>query len=72
MIDTAVIPAAGRGSRMMPLTTAIPKEMFPVGRLPMIEHSIIELVSSGIKRIRRCCYKGKGLYRGSALCNGNT
>jgi UTP--glucose-1-phosphate uridylyltransferase len=59
MIDTAVIPAAGRGSRMMPLTTAIPKEMFPVGRLPMIEHSIIELVSSGIKRICIIIREGK-------------
>ena len=51
MIETAVIPAAGYGSRMEPLTIAIPKEMLPLGRLPVIEHTVIELVSSGIKRI---------------------
>ena len=51
MIETAVIPAAGYGSRMKPLTIAVPKEMFPLGGIPMIEHTIIELVASGINRI---------------------
>jgi UTP--glucose-1-phosphate uridylyltransferase len=50
-VETAVIPAAGYGSRMEPLTMAIPKEMFPLGHLPVIEHTIIELISSGVKRI---------------------
>ena len=51
MIKTAVVPAAGYGSRMKPLTMSIPKEMLPLGHLPVIEHTVIELVSSGIKRI---------------------
>lgn len=51
MIETAVIPAAGYGSRMKPLTMVIPKEMFPLGNLPVIEHTIRELIFSGIKRI---------------------
>jgi UTP--glucose-1-phosphate uridylyltransferase len=51
LIETAVVPAAGHGSRMRPLTMAIPKEMFPLGSLPVIEHTLLELVSSGIKRI---------------------
>jgi UTP--glucose-1-phosphate uridylyltransferase len=51
MIETAVVPAAGYGSRMRPLTIAVPKEMFPLGRIPIIEHTIIELVASGINRI---------------------
>ena len=59
MIDTAVIPAAGYGRRMEPLTTFLPKEMFPLGRLPMIEHTIIELKRSGIKKICVVIRKGK-------------
>ena len=50
-IETAVIPAAGYGSRMRPLTAVIPKEMFPLGSLPIIEHTVAELLASGIRRI---------------------
>ena len=50
-IETAVVPAAGYGSRMRPLTMVIPKEMFPLGLFRVIELTIAELVSSGIKRI---------------------
>jgi UTP--glucose-1-phosphate uridylyltransferase len=63
MIETAVIPAAGYGSRMEPLTIAIPKEMFPLGPLPIIEHTVIELVSSGIKRICIVIREGKEVIR---------
>jgi len=63
MIETAVVPAAGYGSRMEPLTIAIPKEMFPIGHLPIIEHTIIELVSSGIKRICIVIREGKEVIR---------
>ncbi len=59
VIETAVIPAAGFGKRMAPLTTFFPKEMFPIGKLPMIEHTIIELRQSGIKRICVVVRKGK-------------
>lgn len=45
MIETAVVPAAGFGSRMGPLTMAIPKEMLPLGHTAMIEYTIRELVS---------------------------
>ena len=47
-IRKAVIPVAGLGSRLLPLTKAIPKEMLPVGDNPVIQHTIEELVSSGI------------------------
>jgi UTP--glucose-1-phosphate uridylyltransferase len=36
---------------MRPLTTAIPKEMLPVGNIPIIEHTVLELIASGIKRV---------------------
>ena len=41
-IRKAVIPAAGLGSRLLPLTKAIPKEMLPVGDKPVIEHTVRE------------------------------
>ena len=50
-IRRAVIPAAGLGSRLLPLTKAIPKEMLPVGDKPVIEHTVRELVASGITDI---------------------
>lgn len=59
MTDTAVIPAAGHGLRMRPLTMSIPKEMLPLREMPVIEHTVIELVSSGIKRICIVIRKGK-------------
>lgn len=43
-IRRAVIPAAGLGSRLLPLTKATPKEMLPVGDKPVIEHTVRELV----------------------------
>jgi UTP--glucose-1-phosphate uridylyltransferase len=59
VIEIAIIPAAGFGRRMEPLTTFFPKEMFPLGRLPMIEHTIIELKRSGIKGVCVVVRKGK-------------
>lgn len=47
-ITKAVIPAAGRGTRLLPLTRAIPKELVPLGRKPVLEHIIDESVESGI------------------------
>ncbi len=63
MIESAIVPAAGQGSRMNPLTMAIPKEMFPLGSLPIIEHTLLELVSSGIKRICIVIRKRKEVIR---------
>jgi UTP--glucose-1-phosphate uridylyltransferase len=37
MIRKAVIPVAGLGTRLLPLTKAVPKEMLPVGDKPVIE-----------------------------------
>ncbi|MEU9335537.1 UTP--glucose-1-phosphate uridylyltransferase [Streptomyces sp. NPDC048290] len=60
-IRRAVIPAAGLGSRLLPLTKAIPKEMLPVGDKPVIEHTVRELVDSGITDITIVVSGGKGL-----------
>ncbi|MEV0295029.1 UTP--glucose-1-phosphate uridylyltransferase [Nocardia sp. NPDC050710] len=60
-IRKAVIPAAGIGSRLLPLTKAIPKEMLPVGDKPVIEHTVRELVASGITDITIVVSGGKSL-----------
>jgi UTP--glucose-1-phosphate uridylyltransferase len=46
-IHRAVIPAAGLGTRLRPLTNAIPKELLPIGRLPVLAHVAAELRSAG-------------------------
>lgn len=50
-VKTAIIPAAGYGTRFLPSTKSIPKEMFPLGNKPIILHVVEEAVTSGIERI---------------------
>ncbi|MBU1323314.1 NTP transferase domain-containing protein [Patescibacteria group bacterium] len=47
----AVIPAAGFGTRFLPQTKAIPKEMLPIVDKPVIQYVVEELVDAGIKEI---------------------
>ena len=51
MIKKAVIPAAGLGTRMLPLTKTQPKEMLPLGRKPCIQYIVEELASVGVSQI---------------------
>lgn len=51
MIKKAVIPVAGLGTRMLPATKAIPKEMLPVVDKPLIQYVIEEAAAAGIKEI---------------------
>lgn len=50
-ITKAVIPAAGFGTRFLPQTKAMPKEMLPIVDKPIIQYVVEELVSVGIKDI---------------------
>lgn len=50
-IRKAVIPAAGRGTRLLPLTMSCPKEMLPVGKRPVIDYVIREILNAGIEYI---------------------
>lgn len=50
-IRKAVIPAAGFGTRFLPQTKAMPKEMLPVVDKPIIQYIVEELVDAGIKDI---------------------
>jgi UTP--glucose-1-phosphate uridylyltransferase len=46
----AVIPAAGLGTRFLPMSRAIPKEMLPLGEWPVIHHALIEAEAAGFRQ----------------------
>ena len=50
-ITKAVIPAAGLGTRFLPLSKAVPKELIPLGDLPIIDYATEEARQSGIEDI---------------------
>ncbi|MBR0238826.1 MAG: NTP transferase domain-containing protein, partial [Thermoguttaceae bacterium] len=50
-VELAVIPVAGRGTRLLPLTKSQPKEMLPVGRKPVVQYVVEELNACGINRM---------------------
>ncbi len=50
-IDLAVVPVAGQGTRLLPLTKSQPKEMLPVGRKPVVQHIVEELSRCGVNRL---------------------
>ncbi len=58
-VRKAVIPVAGLGTRMLPATKAIPKELLPVYDRPIIEHVVKEAVSAGITEIIFVTRSGK-------------
>ena len=51
MIKQAIIPLAGMGTRMLPLTSVIPKELLPINGKPGIEFILDECIEAGIKDI---------------------
>ena len=50
-VRNAVIPAAGRGTRFLPATKAVPKELFPIGDQPALQIVIDEALGAGIDHI---------------------
>jgi UTP--glucose-1-phosphate uridylyltransferase len=58
-VTKAVIPAAGLGTRVLPATKAIPKEMFPIVDKPAIQYIVEEAVKSGITDILIVTNRGK-------------
>lgn len=51
MIKKAVLPIAGLGTRFLPVTKSIPKEMLPILDKPVIQHLVEEAAQSGIEEI---------------------
>lgn len=58
-VRKAIIPAAGLGTRFLPVTKAMPKEMLPIVDKPTIQYIVEEAVASGIEDIIIVSGKGK-------------
>ena len=58
-VKKAVIPAAGLGTRMLPATKTVPKEMLPLVDKPAIQYIVEEAVASGIEDILIITNRGK-------------
>lgn len=50
-ITTAVFPVAGRGTRFLPATKAVPKEMLPIVDKPLVQYAVEEAVAAGATKI---------------------
>ncbi len=50
-ITKVVVPVAGMGTRLLPATKSQPKEMLPVGRKPVVQYVVEELVEAGLRQI---------------------
>ena len=49
MIKQAIIPLAGLGTRLLPLTSVLPKELLPINGRPGLEYILDEGIEAGIK-----------------------
>ena len=70
-VKKAVIPAAGLGTRWLPITKSVPKEILPVNLKPMIQYAVEEAVKSGIKEILFVIRKDKEIIRDYFTGNTN-
>ena len=59
MISKCLFPAAGFGTRFLPATKAVPKEMLPIINKPILQYGIEEAISAGITNIAIVTGKGK-------------
>ena len=50
-VTKAVVPVAGAGTRLLPVTKSQPKEMLPVGRKPVVQYVVEEIGRAGLKHI---------------------
>jgi len=50
-VQKAIVPVAGLGTRLLPATKSMPKEMLPVGRKPVVQYVVEELQAAGIAQI---------------------
>lgn len=59
-VRTAVFPVAGRGTRFLPATKAVPKEMLPVVDKPLIQYAVEEAVQAGADHLVFVTHSSKG------------
>ena len=58
-IRKAVIPAAGLGTRFLPITKSVPKELLPILEKPMLQYVVEEAVEAGIEEVIIVTARGK-------------
>ena len=63
MIKQAIIPLAGLGTRLLPLTSVIPKELLPINGRAGLEYILDECIDAGIKEIILIISKNKSMIR---------
>ena len=51
LVSKVVVPIAGLGTRMLPATKAIPKEMLPIVNKPIIQIIVEEIIEAGFKEV---------------------
>lgn len=54
-----IIPCAGLGTRLLPISAIIPKELLPIGKWPAVFHTILEAFHAGIQRVVIVASAGK-------------
>jgi UTP--glucose-1-phosphate uridylyltransferase len=59
-VRKAVIPVAGLGTRLLPVTKSVPKELLPIVDIPAIQVIVEECVTSGIEEVILITSRGKG------------
>ena len=63
MIRQAIIPLAGLGTRLLPLTSVFAKELLPINGKPSVEYILDECIDAGIKEIIFIISKKKEMIR---------
>ena len=58
-VKQAVIPVAGRGTRFLPFTRSVPKELLPIAARPLLDYALEEARLAGIQRLVLVTAKGK-------------
>jgi UTP--glucose-1-phosphate uridylyltransferase len=59
-VKTAVFPVGGQGTRFLPATKAVPKELLPVVDRPLLQYAVDEALAAGIERMVFVTARGKG------------
>ena len=67
MIKQAIIPLAGLGTRMLPLTSVIPKELLPRNVRPNLDYILEECIEAGINQFIFVISKKKRNFRGKRI-----
>ena len=59
-LDTVIFPVAGLGTRMLPATKSVPKELLPVYDTPLLQFAVDEAVAAGARRLVMVSHPSKG------------